>query len=151
MHDRVPERIRPFEDVSADIKQRLTREMRDSKVEEFLDAERLDAVIKTAPQPKTPGKKKKSTTAFKSKKPLQSILVKPTGPDCNMRCRYCFYLKKEDLFKESKNHRMSEEVLEAMIRSALSGQERQINFGWQGGEPSLMGLPFYRRAVQFQK
>lgn len=59
VHDRMPKRIRPFKDVSADIKQRLNQEMRDSKVEEFLAAKRIDAVIKTAPQPKTPRKKKK--------------------------------------------------------------------------------------------
>lgn len=154
VHDRIPERTRSFKEAAADIKRRLAREMRDSKVEEFLDAKKIDALIKTAPQPKTPGKKKKkkkNTEAVKSRKPLQSILVKPAGPDCNMRCRYCFYLEKDNFFSESKTHRMREDVLEAMIRSALSGPERQINFGWQGGEPSLMGLPFYRRAVQFQK
>lgn len=156
VYERRLEHVLSFDDVKDRIADRLQHEQRDRKVEEFLDKRRALADVKTAPQPKTLGNRKKKKRTNDSKpgskvKPMQSILVKPAGPDCNMRCRYCFYLGKEDLFTASGMHRMSEEVLEAMIRSALSGPERQINFGWQGGEPSLMRLPFYRRAVEFQK
>ena len=85
------------------------------------------------------------------KKPLHSILIKPAGPDCNMACSYCFYLEKEKLFTHSKIHRMSEDVLEEMIRQFMSQSGTQVSFGWQGGEPTLMGLPFFRKAVELQQ
>lgn len=84
-------------------------------------------------------------------KRLNNILVKPAGPDCNMACRYCFYLEKANLFSESKVHRMSLDVLEEMVRQVCQGGERYISFGWQGGEPTLMGLSFYQQAVDFQQ
>ncbi len=86
-----------------------------------------------------------------SKKPLISILVKPAGPDCNMACTYCFYLEKDRLFPEVRTHRMSEEVLQEMIRQFLGQGDRQLSFGWQGGEPTLMGLPFFKKAVALQQ
>ena len=85
------------------------------------------------------------------KKPLSFILVKPSGPDCNLACSYCFYSRKEAYFGAGELHRMSDEVLEAMIRKALNRPGQQIGFGWQGGEPTLMGLDFYRKAIQFQE
>jgi uncharacterized protein len=84
-------------------------------------------------------------------KPLNSILVKPAGPDCNLACGYCFYLEKEALFPETRVHRMSDEVLEEMIRQAMAQAGPHIAFGWQGGEPTLMGLPFFEKAVALQK
>jgi uncharacterized protein len=84
-------------------------------------------------------------------KRLDSLLVKPAGPDCNMACTYCFYLEKEALFKESKIHRMSEEILEEMIRQALTQGGSHFSFGWQGGEPTLMGLSFFEQAVALQQ
>ena len=83
-------------------------------------------------------------------KPLSSVLIKPAGPDCNMRCAYCFYLEKSALFKKSKTHRMSVDVLRETIRQVMEGGGQQVSFGWQGGEPSLMGLDFFRRAVEYQ-
>ena len=85
------------------------------------------------------------------RKLLSSILVKPAGPDCNLHCTYCFYLEKASLFPEVKMHRMSTEILEEMIRQALEQSGPQMNFGWQGGEPTLMGLPFFEKAVELQK
>ena len=85
------------------------------------------------------------------KRPLNFILVKPAGTDCNMSCQYCFYLEKSDLFTESKVHRMSEEVLKEMTRQAMTQCEKNISFGWQGGEPTLMGLPFFEKAVYYQQ
>ena len=96
--------------------------------------------------PKTqPGIKGRST------KPLLSILVKPAGPDCNMRCHYCFYLEKAELFSEHKVHRMSEATLEEMVQQVLAQGGQQVSFGWQGGEPTLMGLSFFEKAVEFQQ
>lgn len=83
-------------------------------------------------------------------KPLSSILVKPAGPDCNMACRYCFYLRKCELFGSGR-HRMGEPVLDAMIRQVMQDGAQNVNFGWQGGEPTLMGLDFFKKAVQLQQ
>jgi uncharacterized protein len=84
-------------------------------------------------------------------KPLHSILVKPAGPDCNMACAYCFYLEKDALFPETATHRMSEPILEEMIRQCMAKAGPQITFGWQGGEPTLMGLDFFEKAVDLQQ
>jgi uncharacterized protein len=85
------------------------------------------------------------------RKKLASVLVKPAGPDCNMACTYCFYLEKSELFPETKVHRMDEDILEETVKQVLSQGEREISFGWQGGEPTLMGLPFFKKAVEFQQ
>lgn len=86
-----------------------------------------------------------------TKKPLNSILIKPAGPDCNLSCQYCFYLKKSSVFGQSSTHRMSTEILEKTIQQSMTKEMTQISFGWQGGEPSLMGLPFFEKAIEFQK
>lgn len=85
------------------------------------------------------------------RKLLTSLLIKPSGPDCNLDCTYCFYLDKAQLFPATKTHRMSLETLEEMTRQALQQRAPHISFSWQGGEPTLMGLPFFRNAVEFQK
>src|SRR5690554_5090973 len=82
-------------------------------------------------------------------RPISSLLIKPAGPDCNLACEYCFYLRKDALFGCGR-HRMSEEILEHIIRQALEGGGPQVSFGWQGGEPTLMGLDFFRKAVELQ-
>ncbi len=86
-----------------------------------------------------------------SEKILTSILVKPAGPDCTMACEYCFYREKESLFAESPVHRMSVEVLEEMIRQLMRSPAGEISIGWQGGEPTLMGLPFFQKAVELEQ
>ncbi len=80
-----------------------------------------------------------------------SLLVKPTSADCNLRCEYCFYLENSALYPDNSRHRMSAEVQERMISTYLKTQQPQYSFGWQGGEPTLMGVDFYRRAVELQK
>jgi uncharacterized protein len=85
------------------------------------------------------------------KKALASVLIKPAGPDCNMACEYCFYREKDALFEGSPAHRMSEAVLEETMRQLLAQPIPSISIGWQGGEPTLMGLPFFEKAVEFQK
>jgi uncharacterized protein len=84
------------------------------------------------------------------RKTLDSLLLKPAGPDCNLACGYCFYRDKARVFPGTAVHRMSFEVLEETVRQAMADGGRQVNFGWQGGEPTLMGLDFFRRAVEFQ-
>jgi len=86
-----------------------------------------------------------------NRKKLTSLLIKPAGPDCNLYCHYCFYLKKSELFPRTHHHRMSLEVLEETIKQAMSQSGPEIYFGWQGGEPALMGLDFFRQAVYFQQ
>ena len=84
------------------------------------------------------------------KRILESILVKPAGPDCNLACDYCFYRAKESLFPDRKQHRMGPEILEETIKQLMAGSGRQVSIVWQGGEPSLMGLDFYQRAVELE-
>lgn len=84
-------------------------------------------------------------------KPLQSILVKPTGADCNLDCVYCFYLEKAALYPESRTHRMSLDVLEEMIKQVMRDGANNLSIGWQGGEPTMMGLDFFRKAVEFEQ
>ena len=80
-----------------------------------------------------------------------SLLVKPASADCNLRCRYCFYLDRCELYPDSPKHRMSEEVLEQMVRTFMATQQPQHSIGWQGGEPTLMGVDFYRKVTAFQR
>ena len=80
-----------------------------------------------------------------------SLLIKPTSADCNLRCTYCFYLKKSELYPDSKNHRMSDEVLEKMISGYLSTEQPVYTFGWQGGEPTLMGQAFFEKVIALQQ
>ena len=81
---------------------------------------------------------------------LTSVLVKPSGPDCNMGCSYCFYLEKEALFPETTTHRMSPELQEEMIRQVMQQSGDAVSIAWQGGEPALMGLDFYKRAIALE-
>ncbi|HZU63782.1 MAG TPA: anaerobic sulfatase maturase [Novosphingobium sp.] len=82
------------------------------------------------------------------------LMAKPSGPQCNLDCTYCFYLEKEALFAERKQaRRMSAEALEAYVRQTIAATPRQapVQFTWQGGEPALLGIDFYRQAVALQK
>lgn len=81
------------------------------------------------------------------------VMIKPTGSVCNLDCKYCFYLEKEKLYPERKSHfKMSDETLELFVKQHIAAQEvEEVIFAWQGGEPTLMGLPFYRRAVELQQ
>jgi len=80
------------------------------------------------------------------------VMLKPRGPICNLDCTYCFYLKKEKLYREGASFRMSDEVLEAFTRQYIEAQQvPEVTFAWQGGEPALMGLDFFHRAVAMQQ
>jgi uncharacterized protein len=79
------------------------------------------------------------------------MMVKPAGAACNLDCRYCFYLHKQHLLTQPVMPRMSDQVLEQHIRQYIAAQEAdQVVFSWQGGEPTLLGLDFFRRAVELQ-
>jgi uncharacterized protein len=79
------------------------------------------------------------------------IMAKPTGSACNLSCDYCFFLKKEKLYPGSA-FRMPDEVHEAYIRQLLEAHNvPQVTIAWQGGEPTLMGLDFFRRSIELQK
>ncbi|MDD4108366.1 MAG: anaerobic sulfatase maturase [Prolixibacteraceae bacterium] len=87
----------------------------------------------------------------KKYRPLSSVLVKPAGPDCNLNCTYCFYLEKAELFSETVKHRMSDEIQEELIRQVMQQSGDSVSIAWQGGEPTLMGLDFYRKVVELEK
>ena len=79
--------------------------------------------------------------------PAFHLLAKPTGAICNLDCAYCFFLDKEVFYPGSK-FRMSDDVLEQYIRQLIEAhQTDHVNIAWQGGEPTLMGLDFYRRVM----
>lgn len=80
------------------------------------------------------------------------IMTKPNGPICNLDCTYCFYLEKENLYPGNNNWRMSDEVLESYIRQYIEIQKaHEVTFTWQGGEPTLLGVEFFKHAVELQK
>ncbi len=75
------------------------------------------------------------------------VMAKPTGAICNLDCKYCFFLSKEVLYPGSP-FRMSDEVLEAYISQVIGAQRSsRVTIAWQGGEPTLMGLAFFKRAM----
>jgi len=77
------------------------------------------------------------------------VLAKPTGAICNLDCKYCFFLSKEMLYPGSR-FRMADELLETYIRQLIeSHRVPEISVAWQGGEPTLMGLDFFRRSVDY--
>ncbi|MBP7829291.1 MAG: anaerobic sulfatase maturase [Kiritimatiellae bacterium] len=79
-------------------------------------------------------------------------MIKPIGPVCNLDCRYCYYLSKEQLLGTTSDWRISDETLEAFIRQYIEGQNyREVIFSWQGGEPTLLGLEFFRKVVALEK
>jgi uncharacterized protein len=80
------------------------------------------------------------------------VLAKPAGALCNLACKYCFYLEKKDLYDGKQSPRMSEEVLECFIQQYIAASPApEVSFAWQGGEPTLMGLDFFRRVVELQR
>jgi uncharacterized protein len=79
-------------------------------------------------------------------------MTKPIGPICNLDCKYCFYLEKERLYPGKHNWRMSPETLETYIRQYIEAQAvEEVSFAWQGGEPTLLGLDYFRRVVELQR
>lgn len=80
-----------------------------------------------------------------------SLLIKPASADCNLCCAYCFYRSKGSLYPAVPVHRMSDATLERIVSSYLATEQPLHSFGWQGGEPTLMGVGFFRRVVELQR
>lgn len=79
-----------------------------------------------------------------------TLLIKPSGSDCNIDCQYCFYKRRAPEIGQGRQ-RMSDEVLEKLVTDYMNLRFQMSGFAWQGGEPTLMGLDFYKRAVELQK
>ncbi|MEX1279221.1 MAG: anaerobic sulfatase maturase [Acidimicrobiia bacterium] len=80
--------------------------------------------------------------------PAFHLLAKPTGPICNLDCEYCFFLSKEMLYPGDR-FRMADELLETYLRQLLEAHRTpDVTVAWQGGEPTMMGLDFFRRSVE---
>jgi uncharacterized protein len=83
--------------------------------------------------------------------PAFHVMLKPRGPVCNLDCAYCYYLSKKDLYPGA-DFCMTDDVLETFTRQYIEAQRvPEVTFGWQGGEPLLMGLDFFRQAVALQE
>ena len=79
------------------------------------------------------------------------VMTKPIGPICNLDCQYCFYLEKENLFPANERFVMPDHLLEEYIRQHIEAQSTaEVSFAWQGGEPTLLGVNFFRKVVAFQ-
>ncbi|MGR5144657.1 anaerobic sulfatase maturase [Photobacterium sp. DNB23_23_1] len=81
------------------------------------------------------------------------VMAKPSGSVCNIDCEYCFYLEKEKLYPDrQKNWRMNDETLEKYVKQYIEAQNSDsVQFSWQGGEPTLLGINFYRTVVRLCK
>lgn len=80
-----------------------------------------------------------------------NIMIKPVGSLCNLKCHYCYYLDKAEIYG-GKEPRMSEQMLKHFIKEYIAANDvRDVFFNWHGGEPLLAGLDFYRKAMAFQK
>lgn len=80
------------------------------------------------------------------------VMAKPIGPACNLDCSYCYYLAKATLPEGSRSGRMSDQTLELFIRQYIAGVSgKEVVFSWQGGEPTLLGVDFFRRVIELEK
>jgi len=80
------------------------------------------------------------------------VVAKPIGPVCNLNCEYCFYLEKKALFGPGTQYRMPDNVLSTFITNYITSQPTPVvEFVWQGGEPTLLGIDFFRRVIELQK
>jgi uncharacterized protein len=103
--------------------------MTDKKTIQFKDAHRISKVPK----------------AFE-------IMAKPIGPVCNLDCTYCYYTEKKTLYPETINFKMQDSTLELFVKHYIQEQQSDIiNFTWQGGEPCLLGIDYFKKAIAFQK
>src|ERR1019366_6320534 len=79
------------------------------------------------------------------------VMGKPVGPICNLDCKYCFYLEKENLYPSPRKFVMSDDVLENYVRQYIASQSGpEVSFAWQGGEPTLLGVGYFRKVVELQ-
>lgn len=84
-------------------------------------------------------------------KPLY-VMLKPAGAHCNLACKYCYYLEKNNLYQNTPRHLMSDEMLEQFTREYIEAQTMpQVLFTWHGGEPLMRSIDFYKKALALQK
>lgn len=80
------------------------------------------------------------------------VMLKPVGAACNLRCEYCYYLEKQNLYDKAERHVMTEEMLERFTREYIEAQTMpQVLFTWHGGEPLMRPLSFYKKALELQR
>lgn len=90
-------------------------------------------------------------TTFPFSKPLY-VMLKPVGASCNLRCKYCYYLEKANLYKDSPTRILSEEMLEQFTEEYINAQTmNEVLFTWHGGETMMRPLSFFKRAVELQR
>ncbi len=90
-------------------------------------------------------------TNFAFSRPLY-VMLKPIGSRCNLQCKYCYYLEKENLYRNEKAHVISDDLLEKFIKEYIEAQTMpQVLFTWHGGETLLRPLSFYQRALELQR
>lgn len=82
--------------------------------------------------------------------PAASILIKPASANCNMDCKYCFYKVLSSNREEYNKGFMSYETLETLVREAIRYADGFLSFAFQGGEPTLIGIDFYKKALELQ-
>ncbi|MEJ1993570.1 MAG: radical SAM protein, partial [Maritimibacter sp.] len=83
------------------------------------------------------------------------VMTKPIGPRCNIECSYCYYLEKEKLYPDEKKFHMQADMLECYIRDMIAAQvkagKNTVSFAWQGGEPTMLGLDYFKELAALQK
>ena len=79
-----------------------------------------------------------------------AFLIKPASYDCNLFCDYCFYRRTAESYPETSAHRMDIELLTTLVRKAQTKERQAVSYIWQGGEPTIMGLDFFEKAVEIQ-
>ncbi len=81
-----------------------------------------------------------------------NVMLKPIGPICNLNCTYCYYLEKKHIYKETTNFKIPDNLLEKYIEEYIRSQQVPVvSFVWQGGEPTLLGIDFYKKVLKLQE
>ncbi len=89
---------------------------------------------------------------FPVKRSAFQVMLKPVGPACNLDCTYCYYLEKKNLYPFAKGYRLKDDVLETFIREYIQAQDVPVvSFVWQGGEPTMLGVDYFRKAWELQQ
>lgn len=113
---------------------------------EKIDNQKKDVELQTNEKP---GDDEEKTR--KARHPF-NVMTFPNGPICNLDCEYCYYLDKTKYYPGNNSFRMSEDLLEEFTKQYINAQPGPyVNFGWQGGEPTLRGLDFFKKAVELQQ
>jgi uncharacterized protein len=95
-------------------------------------------------------KNKAGSNMVKASREFQ-VFAKPIGSICNLDCHYCYYLKKERLYPKGESFRMPDDILEEYIVQHIeAAPEPEIRFSWHGGEPTILGLDYFRKIVELQ-